>query len=367
MADLFDPLTQRGVTYRNRIGISPMCMYASRDGTATEWHVVHLGSRAVGGAGMVMVEATGVEPRGRISPVDSGLWSDDQTEGFARVASVIRDHGAVAAIQLAHAGRKGSTTPPWQGDRSLTQAEGAWQTIGPSAIPFDPPGGQVTHTPTAMTADDIATVCRAFRDATVRADEAGFDMVELHNAHGYLLHSFLSPHSNRRTDAYGGSFDNRVRFTLETVRAMREVWPERKPLWLRLSCVDWIAGGWTIEESIALARRLKGEGVDLIDCSSGWTVPGEKPPFGPGWQVPFADRIRREAGIATAAVGEITAAHQADEIITSGKADMVLLATESLRDPYWPYHAAMTLGRLGALRMPIHYDYVIRPQSRAAE
>ncbi len=366
MTDLFTPLRQRDVTFRNRIGISPMCMYASTDGFANEWHVVHLGSRAVGGAGMVMVEATGVEPRGRISPVDSGLWKDEQIESFARVASVVRAHGAVPAIQLAHAGRKGSVTPPWEGDRTLSAAEGAWRTIGPSAIPFDPPGGQVSHTPKTMTLDDIATVTRAFRDAAARADRAGFDLVELHNAHGYLLHSFLSPLSNRRNDAYGGSFENRIRFTMATARAIREVWPERKPLWIRLSCVDWVPGGWTVEDSVALARRLKSEAVDLIDCSSGWVVPGETPPFGPGWQVPFAERIRRDANIATAAIGEITETRQANAIIAGGKADFALLATQSLRDPYWPFHAAQELGRLEALRMPTSYDYVIRPLPRAA-
>jgi 2,4-dienoyl-CoA reductase-like NADH-dependent reductase (Old Yellow Enzyme family) len=366
MTDLFAPLRQRDVTFRNRIGISPMCMYACEDGLANDWHLVHLGSRAVGGAGMVMVEATGVEARGRISPQCMGLWSEAHARALAPIAAFLKRHGAVPAIQLAHSGRKGSTTAPWLGDRSLAAAEGAWETIGPSPLPFDAPGGAITHVPRAMTAEDIATVRGAFVAATERAFAAGFELVELHAAHGYLLHSFLSPLANKREDAYGGSFEGRIRLLAETVRAMRNAWPERRPLWVRLSCVDWLPGGWTIEDSVALARRLKNEGVDLIDCSSGWVAPGERPPIGPGWQVPFAERIRREAGLATAAVGGIAEAAQAAAIVGSGQADVALLATASLHDPYWPLNAAKALGKLDRLPLPAHYDYVIRPPATAA-
>ena len=367
MTDLFTPFRQRDVVFRNRIGISPMCMYACEGGLANDWHLVHLGSRAVGGASMVMVEATAAEARGRITPRCMGLWSDAQAAALGGIVAFMRRNGTMAAIQLAHAGRKGSTTVPWQGDRSLAPGEGAWETIGPSALAFEPPGGAVTHVPRAMTADDMAVVRRAFREATTRTAAVGFDLVELHAAHGYLMHSFLSPLSNRRDDAYGGSFDNRVRFMIEVVAAMREVWPERKPLWVRLSCVDWLPGGWTIEDSVALARRLKPEGVDLIDCSSGWVAPGEQPPVGPGWQVPFAARIRREAGIATAAVGSIAEPRQAADIVATGQADMALIATASLNDAYWPLTAAKALGRLDRLTMPESYDYVVRPGAKAVE
>ena len=363
MTDLFSPLTLRGVTFRNRIGVSPMCMYACEDGLANDWHLVHLGARAVGGAGLVIVEATAVEPRGRISPADLGIWSDAHAEPLQRIAEFLAAHGAVPGIQIAHAGRKASVDTPWQGDKSIPVGSGGWETIGPSAIPFDPPGGPVWHTPRAMDAGDIAAVTEAFRAAARRADQAGFTVLELHAAHGYLLHSFLSPLANRRTDAYGGSFDNRCRLMLEVVRALRSVWPERKPLFVRLSAVDWKDGGWTLEDSVSLARRLKGEGVDLIDASSGFNVTDEKIPFGPGFQVPFAERIRHEADIATAAVGFITEPRQADAIIRQGQADIALLGTEMLRDPYWTYHAARTLGILDRLVMPASYDYVLRPSA----
>jgi len=366
MAKLFEPFTLRGVAFRNRIGVSPMCMYAAEDGMAHDWHLVHLGSRAVGGAGMVMVEATGVEARGRITPGCTGLWSDAHAEPMARIAAFLKRHGAQPAIQLAHAGRKASTTLPWEGDRSLTPAEGAWETIAPSAIPFDPPGGAITHTPRAMTEADIATVTQAFVAAAVRSREAGFTVLELHAAHGYLFHEFLSPLANRRTDRWGGSFENRIRLLVDATKAVREVWPERLPLFVRLSTVDWKEGGWTLDESVALARVLKGEGVDLIDCSSGYVVPDEAIAYGPGFQVPFAERIRREAAIATAAVGQITEARQAEAIVAEGRADLVLLAAAMLHDAYWPLHAARELGALKQLTMPVHYDYVVRPRSALA-
>jgi 2,4-dienoyl-CoA reductase-like NADH-dependent reductase (Old Yellow Enzyme family) len=363
MADLFTPFELRGVTFRNRIGVSPMCMYACVDGFANDWHFVHLGSRAVGGAGLVMVEASAVEARGRISPVDMGIWKDDHIAPLARIAGFIAGHGAVPAIQIAHAGRKASVTAPWEGDRTMPREEGGWETIAPSALPFDPPGGQVWHTPCAMTAADIADVIAAFAAAAARADRAGFAVLEIHAAHGYLLHSFLSPLSNRRTDGYGGGFANRCRLMIEVVSAVRAAWPERKPLFVRLSAVDWKEGGWTIQDSVELARLLKSAGVDLIDASSGFVVPDEKIDFGPGFQVPFAERIRREADIPTAAVGLITEPDQADAVIRDGRADMVLLATAMLDDPYWPFHAARALGRLDRMAMPVSYDYVIRPRA----
>jgi 2,4-dienoyl-CoA reductase-like NADH-dependent reductase (Old Yellow Enzyme family) len=363
MADLFSPLSLRGVTFRNRIGVSPMCMYAIQDGLANDWHFVHLGSRAVGGAGLVMVEASGVEARGRISPADMGIWSDAHGEALAPIAAFIARHGAVPGIQIAHAGRKASVTTPWQGDCTIPIEEGGWETIGPSAIPFDQPGGPVWHRPRAMTEADIAEVIDAFAAAAGRADRAGFEVLEIHAAHGYLLHSFLSPLSNRRADRYGGSFENRCRLMIEVTRAARAAWPERKPLFARISAVDWKEGGWTIEDSVELARRLKGEGVDLIDASSGYTVPDEKIDYRPGFQAPFAERIRREAGIATAAVGLITEPAQADAIIRDGQADMVLLGTAMLHDPYWAFHAARALGRLDRMAMPASYDYVVRPRA----
>lgn len=364
MSALFEPLTLRGVRLRNRVGISPMCMYACVDGLANDWHLVHLGSRAVGGAGLVIVEASAVEPRGRIASEDLGIWSDAHAQALAPIAAFMARHGAQPAIQVAHAGRKGSTTPPWRGDRSLTTAEGAWTTIAPSAEPFDPPGGTVDHVPAAMTEDDIRAVIAAFAAAARRADQAGFTVLEVHAAHGYLLHEFLSPLANRRDDRWGGSFDGRARLVLEVVRAERGVWPDAKPLLVRFSAVDWLPGGWTLEDSVALARRLKAEGVDMIDASSGWVVPGEAPPFGPGWQVPLAARIRRDAAIPTAAVGAISDPAQAEAIVAEGHADLALIATASLHDPYWPFHAARALGALDRLPLPPSYDYVLRPPAR---
>ena len=354
MASIFDGYTLRGVSLRNRIGVSPMCEYSCEDGMPNDWHLVHLGSRAAGGAGLVLTEATAVEPRGRISPQDAGIWSDLHAEAWTPITRFIKSQGAVAGIQLAHAGRKGSTARPWEAERGragVTDEEGGWEPIGPSALPFD--GGY--RMPREMTVGEIAEVVQAFAASARRADAAGFDWMELHGAHGYLMHEFLSPLSNARADEYSGGFEGRIRFALETVRAVRAVWPECKPLTVRLSCTDWTEGGWTLEESVALSRRLKGEGVDLIDCSTGGNVPHAQIPVGAGYQVPFAETIRREAGIATAAVGMITAPAQADEIIRNERADLVLLARASLRDPYWPLHAARELGQADRVTPPVQY------------
>jgi 2,4-dienoyl-CoA reductase-like NADH-dependent reductase (Old Yellow Enzyme family) len=340
MASLFDPLTLRGVTLRNRIGVSPMCQYSSVDGFADDWHLVHLGSRAVGGAGLVITEAAGVSPEGRISLGDLGIYDDRHVEGLARITRFLSAQGAVPGIQLAHAGRKASTRRPIEGGKPLPVSEGGWITSGPSAIPFDS-GYPV---PKAMEEADMDKVREDFRAAARRALNAGFTWVEVHAAHGYLLHEFLSPLSNRRTDAYGGAFENRVRFPLEVVKAVRDVWPAEYPLSVRLSCSDWVEGGWGVEESIALSRVLKDAGVDVIDCSSGGSSPIAKIPVGPGYQVPFAERIRRDAGVATAAVGLITEAEQAEAIVSQGRADLVLLGREFLRDPYWPLRHAKAEG-----------------------
>lgn len=352
MAHLFEPVTIKSVTLRNRIGVSPMCQYSSEDGVATDWHLVHLGSRAIGGAGLVIAEATAVAPEGRISPGDAGLWADKHIEPLARINRFLQQHGAVAGIQIAHAGRKASAALPWQGGGHLADDAGGWPTVAPSAVAF---GGDLGKIPRAMTAADIAQTQADFVAAAKRALAAGYQWLELHFAHGYLAHEFLSPLSNFRTDNYGGSFENRIRFVLETTRAVRAVWPENLPLTARLSCSDWVEGGWDIAQSVELARHLKAEGVDLIDCSSGGAVPQAKISVGPDYQVPFAEQIRREAGIATAAVGLITAPKQADEIIRTGKADLVLLAREFLRDAYWPAHAAKVLGHAGVVPPPVQY------------
>jgi 2,4-dienoyl-CoA reductase-like NADH-dependent reductase (Old Yellow Enzyme family) len=352
MPHLFEPLTVKSVTLRNRIGVSPMCMYSSEDGVANEWHRVHLGSRAVGGAGLVICEATAVSPEGRITPGDAGIWADKHVEALTPITRFIVSQGAVAGIQLAHAGRKASAALPWDGGAHLSNEHGGWNTLAPSAVAF---GEELDKVPQAMSLDDIHRVQQEFAAATQRALAAGFTWLELHGAHGYLAHQFLSPISNRRTDNYGGSFENRIRFLMETTRTVRAIWPDAFPLAVRLSCSDWTDGGWTIEESVDLARRLKSEGVDLIDCSSGGSVPAAKIPVGPGYQVPFAERIRKEAEIATAAVGMITAPVQADEIIREGRADLILMARAFLRDPYWPHHAARELGQHERLKPPVQY------------
>jgi 2,4-dienoyl-CoA reductase-like NADH-dependent reductase (Old Yellow Enzyme family) len=341
MAMLFEPLRLRDVTLKNRIAVSPMCQYSSTDGLANEWHLVHLGSRAVGGAGLVLVEATGVEARGRISPLDMGLWQDEQVEPLARIARFVEAHGAVAGVQLAHAGRKASVRAPWdEGGKPLGETEGGWRVVAPSAVPFAPGHPQ----PLALDAAGLSAVKQAFVAAAGRALAAGFRVIELHAAHGYLLHQFLSPLANQRTDSYGGSFANRVRLVLEVTEAVRRVWPERLPLLVRLSATDWMEGGWDLEQAVALAQKLRPLGVDLVDCSSGGLVPQAKVPVGPGYQVGFAERIRRDGAISTGAVGMITSPEQADQIIRLGHADLVFLARELLRDPYWPLHAATRLG-----------------------
>ncbi len=335
---LFTPFVQRGLTLRNRIAVSPMCQYSATDGLPDDWHLVHLGSRAAGGAALVIAEATAVSAEGRISAHDVGLWNDAQRDAWRPITRFIDSQGAVAGVQLAHAGRKASAQRPWEGGGPLT--EGAWTTVAPSAIPLD----DGWHTPVALDQAGLRKVVDDFRRAAERALTAGFRLVEIHGAHGYLLHQFLSPLSNRRDDAYGGSFENRTRLLREVVSAVREVWPAELPLWVRISATDWHEGGWDIEQSVRLARELPALGVDLIDVSSGGLVPHVKIPLGPGYQVPFAARVRREAGIATAAVGLITEPEQAERIVAQGDADMVLIARESLRDPYFPRRAAEVLG-----------------------
>jgi 2,4-dienoyl-CoA reductase-like NADH-dependent reductase (Old Yellow Enzyme family) len=340
MPDLFSPLTIRGVTFRNRIAVSPMCEYSSDDGFANHWHLVHLGSRAVGGAGLVLTEAAAVEPRGRISPADLGIYSDAHIEMLARIARFIREQGAVPGIQLAHAGRKASTRVPWEGSAVIPESQGGWQAVAPSPIPFRP--GEPA--PAELTASGISAVVEAFAASARRAAAAGFQVVEIHAAHGYLIDEFLSPLTNHRTGEYGATFDGRIRLALEVAVAVRAAWPDSLPLFMRISAVDWVADGWQIEDSVELARRLHPLGVDLIDCSSGGVVPYAKVPVGPAYQTPFAERIRRESGILTGAVGMITEPPQADAIVRAGQADLVLLARQLLRDPYWPLHAAKALG-----------------------
>jgi 2,4-dienoyl-CoA reductase-like NADH-dependent reductase (Old Yellow Enzyme family) len=334
-----------------------MCQYSSENGQATDWHLVHLGSRAVGGAGLVFVEASAVEARGRISPQDAGFWSDEHIEPLARITRFISQHGAMPAIQLAHAGRKASTARPWEpiANQSVPENEGGWQSVAPSPIAFK----SDQRVPHELTRDQIRDIRCAFEAATTRAVKAGFEWLELHAAHGYLCHSFHSPLSNQRTDEYGGSFENRIRLTLETAECMRRRWPQDKPMSVRLSCTDWYEGGWTLEESVELAKKLKDLGIDLIDCSSGGATPLAKIPAGASFQVPFAEEIRRGAGIPTAAVGFIMEAMQADEIVRNGRADIVLLGREMLRDPYWPARAARTLGHRDKLKLPDQYEYAV--------
>jgi 2,4-dienoyl-CoA reductase-like NADH-dependent reductase (Old Yellow Enzyme family) len=351
MPHLFEPLRLRDVEFSSRIFVSPMCQYSCPDGMATEWHLVHLGSRAVGRAALVMAEATAVTADARISPRDLGIWSDAHVPPLRRAFSFIAEQGAVPGIQLAHAGRKASTSEPWKGSLPLSIADGGWTPIyAPSELAFAD-GYQL---PKSLTRPDIASIIAAFADAARRAQDAGAKLVEIHSAHGYLLHSFLSPISNHRNDEYGGSFVNRIRMQCEVVTAVRKVWPEGYPLSVRISCTDWVEGGWAVEDSVALARVLKGLGVDLVDCSSGGVAPGVRIPLGPGYQVPFAERIRREAGIPTIAVGMITEPAQADHIIRTGQADAVMLAREFLRQPYWPLHAARVLGH--DIKWPAQYE-----------
>jgi len=341
MSNLFDPLSIRDLTLPNRIVVSPMCEYSSTNGFANDWHLVHLGSRAVGGAGLVMTEATAVTPEGRISPEDLGIWSDDQVEFLARITRFIHSQGSVAGIQLAHAGRKASTYRPWDGNGAVPEVLGGWKNVvAPSAIPFAADYVQ----PRALPLEGIQSVVRAFVAAAHRARQAGFRVIEIHAAHGYLISEFLSPLANHRTDEYGGSLENRIRFLIEVVRAVRGTWPESAPLFVRISATDWEEGGWTLDDSVALAKHLKDSGVDLVDCSSGGNVPPARIPVGPGYQTPFAERIRREAKILTGAVGMITGPAQADHIIRTGQADVAIMAREFLRDPYWPLRTARDLG-----------------------
>ena len=340
MSHLFTPFRLRDLAFRNRIFVSPMCQYSSVDGFPTDWHLVHLGSRAVGGAGLVMMEATSVVPAGRISPDDMGIWSDAHGEALAPIARFVKEQGAVPAIQLAHAGRKASTVAPFKGSGAVAPVDGGWDTEAPSAIAF----GHGYSVPRALTVPEIDVLVQEFGEAARRAAEAGFEVAEVHAAHGYLLHQFLSPLSNRRHDEYGGSFENRIRLTLRVATIVRETWPEALPVFVRISATDWVEGGWSLDESVSLSRRLREIGVDLIDCSSGGLVPDAKIALGPGYQVPFAEAVKRQANIPTAAVGLITSAQQAEEIIATGKADVILLAREMLRNPYWPMQAARELG-----------------------
>jgi 2,4-dienoyl-CoA reductase-like NADH-dependent reductase (Old Yellow Enzyme family) len=339
---LFDPLRIRSLTLRHRILVSPMCQYSSTDGFASDWHLVHLGSRAVGGAAAVFTEATAVLSEGRISPQDLGIWKDAHIEPLARITRFLREQKSIPGIQLAHSGRKGSTLRPWEGNGKVPPSAGGWTPVAPSAIPFD----ASYPMPAALDEAGIRNIVQAFAAAARRAVEAGFQIVEIHSAHGYLLHEFLSPLSNQRTDSYGGSFENRSRLVREVVAAVRKLWPENLPLFVRISATDWVDGGWDLAQSVELARLLGPLGVDLVDCSSGGLVPNAKIPVGPCYQVPFADAIRRDAKILSGAVGMINTPQQAEATIRDGKADVVLLAREFLRDPYFPLHAAAELGQV---------------------
>jgi 2,4-dienoyl-CoA reductase-like NADH-dependent reductase (Old Yellow Enzyme family) len=337
---LFSPFQLRSVTFANRIGVSPMCQYSSKDGFANDWHMVHLGSRAQGGPGLVMLEASAVVAEGRITPEDLGIYKDDHIPGLKRIVDFIHSQGVRAGIQLAHAGRKASMSSPFAAEHVVALSDGGWQPVAPSPIAFAPHYA----TPRALDQQGIDAIIDAFAKAAQRALTAGFDFVEIHAAHGYLLHEFLSPLSNQRSDAYGGGFDNRARLLSQVVDAVRAVWPAELPLFVRISATDWAEGGWNIDEAVTLGGILRTHGVDLVDVSSGGLVPHAKIPVGPGFQAPFAARIRAEGAIPTAAVGMITDPHQANALIAEGQADLVLLAREMLRDPYWPLHAAAALG-----------------------
>jgi 2,4-dienoyl-CoA reductase-like NADH-dependent reductase (Old Yellow Enzyme family) len=337
---LFQPLRIRETTLRNRIAVSPMCQYSAREGLPGDWHLVHLGSRAVGGAALVIAEASAVSPEGRISPDDTGIWSDDHAAAWAPVARFVAEQGAVPGIQLAHAGRKASTDVPWRGGRPLGEDARGWQPVAPSPVAF----GDGYPVPRELSTDDIRAVIGAFRDAARRAEQAGFEVVEIHMAHGYLIHEFLSPLTNFRKDEYGGSLERRMRLPLEVARAVREAFPVERPVFARISTTDWVEGGWDVEQSVAFACALREAGVDLVDCSSGGIVPHAKVPLGPGYQVPFAGTIRARAGVMTGAVGLIRDPAEAEAVMADGKAHLVLLARELLRDPYWPLHAARALG-----------------------
>jgi 2,4-dienoyl-CoA reductase-like NADH-dependent reductase (Old Yellow Enzyme family) len=350
MTHLFDSFSIRDIKFANRVFVSPMCEYASRDGYANDWHFVHLGSRAVGGAGLILTEASAVLPEGRISPQDLGIWLDDHIEPLARIVRFIHEQGSVAGMQLAHAGRKASTYRPWSGHGMIPESDGGWENVvAPSALPF----ADDYPTPQALSVEGIKKIVSAFAAAARRACDAGFRVIEIHAAHGYLIHEFLSPLSNQRTDAYGGPFENRTRILREIVTAVRGSWPDRAPLFVRISATDWIDGGWDIQQSVELARQLKELGADLIDCSSGGNAPQAKIPVGPGYQTRFAEQIRREANVLAGAVGMITSPIQAEQIISTGQADAVIIAREFLRDPYWPLRAARELGQ--PVSWPVQY------------
>jgi len=353
-AGLFDPLTIRGATLRNRVAMSPMCQYSSEDGFANDWHLVHLGSRAVGGVGLVMVEATAVTPEGRISPGDMGLWDDRHIEPLARIVRFVASQGAAPAIQLAHAGRKASCRAPWLGGTPIHDpAEGGWPVVGPSPIPFSPE----SPTPRELDEAGIDAVVAAFEAAARRALAAGFQVIEIHSAHGYLLHEFLSPLSNHRTDRYGGSLENRMRLTLRVAESLRAIVGDSIPLFVRISATDWVEGGWDLDQSVELSKHFKRLGVDLVDVSSGALVPHAKIPVGPGYQVPLARRIREEAGIPTGSVGLITDRAQAREIIGTGAADLIFLGRELLREPYWVHKAADSEAEAP---WPLPYGYAVK-------
>ncbi|MFD6416058.1 NADH:flavin oxidoreductase/NADH oxidase [Streptomyces sp. NPDC060194] len=355
MSKLFEPCTLRSVTVPNRVWMAPMCQYSAAPdgpdvGAATDWHLAHYGARAAGGTGLALVEATAVSPEGRISPYDLGIWNDTQVAALRRITDLMRSQHTVPGIQLAHAGRKASTAAPWQGGGPVGAEAHGWQPVGPSAIPF----AEGHHVPTELTTDQIADVVRQFADAARRSLAAGFEVVEIHGAHGYLIGEFLSPHSNHRADAYGGSFENRARLALEVVDAVRAVWPEDKPLFFRISATDWLReGGWTADDTVRLAPHLKERGVDLLDVSSGGNAAGVDIPVGPGYQVPFATRVKEEAGLAVAAVGLLTEAEQAEKIVANGEADAVLLGRELLRTPSFARDAARLLG--GEVHVPDQY------------
>jgi 2,4-dienoyl-CoA reductase-like NADH-dependent reductase (Old Yellow Enzyme family) len=352
---LFEKYKIRGLEFRNRIWVSPMCQYSSREGMPTDWHLVHLGSRAVGGAGLVIMEATAVSPEGRISPSDAGIWSDAHADAYQRITQFIKQQGAAAGIQLAHAGRKASTAEPWNGGKIVDYARGGWETVAPSALAFADDYPQ----PSEMTKEDIEKATEDFVAAATRAVRAGFETIEIHAAHGYLFHEFLSPLSNKRADEYGGSLENRMRFPLDVAKKVRAVVPENLPVFVRISATDWTTGGWDLPESIEFCRALKETGIDLIDVSTGGNVLNAKIPVAPGYQVPFAAEIRRQAGIATGAVGMITEAAQAEEILQNGAADAILIAREFLRDPYFPFTAARELAA--------NIDYVPKQYGRAID
>jgi 2,4-dienoyl-CoA reductase-like NADH-dependent reductase (Old Yellow Enzyme family) len=359
MAHLFDPLPIRGITLSNRIVVSPMCEYSSQDGFANDWHLVHLGSRAVGGAGLVFTEATAVTPEGRISPEDLGIWSDAHIEFLARIVRFLKSQGSVPGIQLAHAGRKGSTYKPWGGNGEILPKDGGWVPVAPSAIAHS----EGYAMPRALSKEEIRGVVAAFAQGARRALEAGFPVLEIHAAHGYLIHEFLSPLSNRREDEYGGSFENRTRLAREIVSALRELMPEQFPLFIRISATDWKEGGWDVDQSVELAKQLAPLGVDLVDCSSAGLAHDQKIVTGPGFQVPFSERIRRDAQIMTSAVGLIETKEQVAEILANNKADLVFMAREFLRDPYWPLHASRELKQ--TMSWPVQYLRAAPPDSPA--